>query len=118
MSDQAESQRTRNCTRPLYMPISTTAMTTRMTRKMNANHERPPGLLEMTEFRSDVTTNTRNHTNWAGRGNELPLSALAIWRSVESREHKIANHGDPLSESEVVGFEVESGGPKAKPIDG
>src|ERR1700728_3148544 len=37
ISDQAESQRTRSCTRLLYMPISTAAMTTRMTRKMMAN---------------------------------------------------------------------------------
>src|ERR1041385_3868807 len=34
MSDQAESQRTLNCTRLLYIPISTTAITTRITRKM------------------------------------------------------------------------------------
>src|SRR5258708_30685176 len=36
MSDQAESQRTRNCTRLLYIPTSTTAITTRITRKTMA----------------------------------------------------------------------------------
>src|ERR1700730_12024399 len=36
MSDQAESARTRNCTRLLYIPTSTTAITTRITRKTMA----------------------------------------------------------------------------------
>src|SRR6202011_4536169 len=36
MSDQAESQRTRSCTRLLYIPMSTTAITTRTTRKTMA----------------------------------------------------------------------------------
>src|SRR5260370_40498238 len=36
MSDQAESQRTRNCTSVLYMPTRTAAITTRITRRIMA----------------------------------------------------------------------------------
>src|SRR5205807_4009747 len=55
MSDQDESPRTRNCTRLLYMPMSTTAMTTRIARKMMPIMSGSPwGLLSCRNLYSEI----------------------------------------------------------------
>src|SRR5579863_1642482 len=57
MSDHAESQRMRNCTRLLYIPISAKAMTTRTPKKIQA----------MNVFLSRRSTNKRDGTIRAQR---------------------------------------------------
>src|ERR1700730_4143095 len=75
MSDQAESVRTRNCTRLLYMPINTTAMTTRITRKRMPVMKRLLSSCEP-EFTGTVTYKQHSRNDGASGFRQALLSDL------------------------------------------
>src|SRR5438034_10334370 len=70
MSDQAESQRTRNCTSVLYMPTRTAAITTRITRRIIALINVSSGIIGTVAQRG----RRRNH-GWLARYSGLFVGA-------------------------------------------
>src|ERR1700722_18942855 len=79
MSDQAESQRILSWTRPLYMLISTTAITTRMTRKMMPLMCLSRGMeFHRTLTQNGLTAKSGGGVGDGGRENDSPRRTRSI----------------------------------------